>query len=503
MNSVPVVSPLPPGNTANAPVGDNAVQDAAESTPFIGLFLSLLANLESRVEAVNAGGVTGLSGPQPAAASPGDFPDPGQNPEQKEKSGDLSALNTHLIDQPAVPAALFQPLAVSETSARDAGTFGVLISPGRSCSPSLPLQGAEPPVQVLRPANAQSFQPSDPLQATVAGPVPQDAGYVPGLEEKIGQPLSRGGSPAVAEVPGTVKPLAGNRPSLPEIPGLTGADAGAGKAVVGIELPVAGSIPSPDLPVQAGEGRMAGDIKTAGSQPGEPRTGSPPAAAARGEKADLAQGQQVGLQWQPEKAAPRGGAAEPQAPEADNRLPLKVEGNDAGSGAVQVTLRESSPQAGTFSPQPEDARSEEVAAREIIKQVVDKAHLIVGRNVASLKLQLKPEFLGNLKLSISVEHGLVHARFTAENTAVANLIEARLPELQHTLAERGISWHQVSVSVDAQAHSGGFAHSQYEGRGSPQPNPYAFSGNSSGQAGPGEPMVASYPRDKGAVDYLV
>lgn len=148
-------------------------------------------------------------------------------------------------------------------------------------------------------------------------------------------------------------------------------------------------------------------------------------------------------------------------------------------------------------------RPEAVVAGEIVKQVVEKAHLFVGKELATLKLQLKPEFLGNLQLAVRVARGLVHAHFIAENTAVANMIAARLPELQQSLAEQGISWQQVSVSVDTQANSQGFAHMNPDGRGSPQQG-----GDSTASAAPGnyEPEVKQ-GRDllqcSGLVDYLV
>lgn len=174
-------------------------------------------------------------------------------------------------------------------------------------------------------------------------------------------------------------------------------------------------------------------------------------------------------------------------------------GNAALQGSQQEFIRSVPFLPSELSREQPDA----AVARDVIKQVVDQAHLFVGRNVASLKLQLKPEFLGNLKLTISVEHGMVHARFTADNAAVANLIETRLPELQHALSDRGITWHQFSVSVDTQAHSGGFDYPRQEGTGYQHPYPYAFMCEPSAHEDYLEQGAASHPGGRWVVDYLV
>gem|GEM_PF-5247703 len=467
MNTGPIVPLLFPNNATNSPVGGNTGQNAAANTPFFRLILALLATAQNQEEAVNTGTPLGLFGTQQAISPPENFSDQ----EIKQESSDISV--------------------------QEAGVLGVLISLGQNCLQSDPLQAHALPVQALPPVNVESCLLQNVSQTDMPGP--QFTAFFPGLEEKIGQSLNQDGSVCIAEVSvsKTIKPLldfiTGNHLDYTEISGLMGCEPDTGKTgnppavMTGIKVPVESNIPFLNQPVQ-----IWGDL---------------------GEELNLVPGQQKGLQekvaetaevqYQSEKPVLKKDVAKQQVLRVKTQLPLKVDTDNVGNSALPVNLREF-PKVDAFLPmKPEDGQLGEAAAREVIKQVVDKAHLIVGKNVASLKLQLKPEFLGNLKLSISVEHGLVHARFTAENAAVANLIEAHLPELQHALADRGISWQQVSVSVDAQAHSQGFAHTQYEGRGSPQPNLYTFSGDSSGKAEPGELQAASYLRDSGAVDYLV
>ncbi len=491
MNAEPVAPLQFPNNATNSPVGGDNGQSAAVNTLFFRLILALLADAQNQGETAKTGMLLGLYGPQQTNSPT--LPDQ----DVKEKSSDASV--------------------------QEAGALGVLIPFGQNCSQGVLPQGDALPGQVLQPVNAESRRPQNVSQADMPGP--QFAALFPGLEEQIGQSLNRDGSVDIAQVSvtKTFKPLsdlvAGSQPGSTEISGLTGGGQDTGKAgnlpAVMRGTTVPGESNTPPLQNQPLQGREDGpvcDPKSTGIQPEKSQAYSPQANVDQGEELKFAPGQQKGLQekaaenakvqHQPDRPVFIEDVAEQQVLKAETRLPLKASGDPVENSALPASHRGFT-QLDPSPPKPVDGRLEEAAAREVIKQVVDKAHLFVGRDVASLKLQLKPEFLGNLKLTISVEHGLVHARFTAENAAVANLIEARLPELQHALSDRGISWHQVSVSVDAQAHSGGFAHAQYEGNGSPQPNPYAFTGESSRQEGPGEPMAVSYPGVKGAVDYLV
>ncbi|HHW40343.1 MAG TPA: flagellar hook-length control protein FliK [Syntrophomonadaceae bacterium] len=484
MNAEPVAPLQFPNNATNSPVGGDNGQSAAVDTLFFRLILALLADARNQGETAKTGMPLGQFGPQQTNSPT--LPDQ----DVKEKSSDASV--------------------------QEAGALGVLIPFGQNCSQGVLPQGDALPGQALQPVNAESRRLQNVSQADMPGP--QFAALFPGLEEQIGQSLNQDSSVDIAQVSvtKTFKRLsdlvAGSQPGSAEISGLTGGGQDTGKAgnlptvMTGTTVPGESNTPPlQNQPFQGREDRPVCDPKSTGIQPEKSQAYSPQAKFAPGHQKGLQEkaAENAKVQHQPDRPVFIEDVAEQQVLKAETRLPLKASGDPVENSALPASHRGFT-QLDPFSP-PKlmDGRPEEAAAREVIKQVVDKAHLFVGRGVASLKLQLKPEFLGNLKLTISVEHGLVHARFTAENAAVANLIEARLPELQHALSERGISWHQVSVSVDAQAHSGGFAHAQYEGNGSLRPNPYAFTGESSGQEGPGEPVAASYPGVKGAVDYLV
>lgn len=91
----------------------------------------------------------------------------------------------------------------------------------------------------------------------------------------------------------------------------------------------------------------------------------------------------------------------------------------------------------------------ETAVLEQVLQAIESSSLTTDKNMHILNISLKPEYLGELKLLITVEHGIVNAHFLAQNQMTANLIDSQLPDLKQSLSQQGITWQEVTVSVDA------------------------------------------------------
>jgi len=95
------------------------------------------------------------------------------------------------------------------------------------------------------------------------------------------------------------------------------------------------------------------------------------------------------------------------------------------------------PEGGRFAP----------LARPVLQQMVRSAQVQLGEEVSTLHLQLKPANLGDLDLRLSVEHGVLTAKFVTHSLEVKALIESALPELRQSLQEQGVPVEQLSVSV--------------------------------------------------------
>jgi len=83
----------------------------------------------------------------------------------------------------------------------------------------------------------------------------------------------------------------------------------------------------------------------------------------------------------------------------------------------------------------------------VIDQIVDKMKVEVKGDMSEIKIQLKPEHLGDVSLKISTQNGIVTAQFVAENQRIREIIEASFNQLRDSLSQQGIQLSQLSVSV--------------------------------------------------------
>ncbi|NMB44864.1 MAG: hypothetical protein GX998_00460 [Firmicutes bacterium] len=88
-----------------------------------------------------------------------------------------------------------------------------------------------------------------------------------------------------------------------------------------------------------------------------------------------------------------------------------------------------------------------VSARQVVEQIVDRVQLEMKGDYGEIRLQLKPDHLGDLQVKIATNNGIVSAAFMAESHTVKSLIEAGLPQLKQQLMQQGLNVQDVSVQV--------------------------------------------------------
>ena len=81
-----------------------------------------------------------------------------------------------------------------------------------------------------------------------------------------------------------------------------------------------------------------------------------------------------------------------------------------------------------------------------------------------LKIQLKPESLGNLDVTLSIEGGKLTARIVASNTEVRDVFVNNMQQFKQSLEAQGLQVNQLSVAVRAETGTQGQA-----GQQQPQP----------------------------------
>ena len=111
-------------------------------------------------------------------------------------------------------------------------------------------------------------------------------------------------------------------------------------------------------------------------------------------------------------------------------------------------------------------------AKSIINQIAQKLVNSSSRNGMSIQFGLEPEWLGPLRVDLSIHQHKINARITTSNFYVRELVQVHQEMLRETLAEYGYRVDRFVVSVGESALPSSLSH---EGSGhhkwSPPSNP--------------------------------
>lgn len=85
--------------------------------------------------------------------------------------------------------------------------------------------------------------------------------------------------------------------------------------------------------------------------------------------------------------------------------------------------------------------------REIADQLLERVRVVVSPETTSLEIQLTPEYLGKVGLTISEQDGVLKASFFTENELAKQAIESNLVQFKETLSEQGLRVESIEVMV--------------------------------------------------------
>ena len=85
--------------------------------------------------------------------------------------------------------------------------------------------------------------------------------------------------------------------------------------------------------------------------------------------------------------------------------------------------------------------------RDIATQIIDKIRISVRTNDTSMELQLNPEHLGKVNLTVQSKSGVMTAQFVVQNEISKEAIESQLHTLRETLNQQGIKVDAIEVTV--------------------------------------------------------
>ncbi|MBD5089406.1 MAG: hypothetical protein HDT30_11465 [Clostridiales bacterium] len=85
--------------------------------------------------------------------------------------------------------------------------------------------------------------------------------------------------------------------------------------------------------------------------------------------------------------------------------------------------------------------------REIVTQVVEQIKVRVNADTTSMEVQLNPENLGKVNLTVVAKEGHITAQFVTESEIARQALEAQIQQLRENLGEQGLKVDEVEVSV--------------------------------------------------------
>ncbi|MDE7422820.1 MAG: flagellar hook-length control protein FliK [Lachnospiraceae bacterium] len=85
--------------------------------------------------------------------------------------------------------------------------------------------------------------------------------------------------------------------------------------------------------------------------------------------------------------------------------------------------------------------------REIVTQVVEQIKVRVNADTTSMEVQLNPENLGKVNLTVVAKEGHITAQFITESEIARQALEGQIQQLRENLGEQGLKVDEVEVSV--------------------------------------------------------
>ena len=142
----------------------------------------------------------------------------------------------------------------------------------------------------------------------------------------------------------------------------------------------------------------------------------------------------------------------PTDPAGSKVVQIDGEGKDSGFLASHESLPEH------LSRLEQAGRSSEGAQRNLasqtLNQIVQKAVLLNNNGQSTVQIDLKPDFLGHIRMQIVTESQQVVVRIVAEFPFVKDMLDSNLNQLRTELQAQGLDVDELEVSVadDSQAN---------------------------------------------------
>ncbi|MDF2472610.1 MAG: flagellar hook-length control protein [Anaerocolumna sp.] len=85
--------------------------------------------------------------------------------------------------------------------------------------------------------------------------------------------------------------------------------------------------------------------------------------------------------------------------------------------------------------------------QEITRQIVEQIKILINPEQTSMELQLNPENLGKINLSVVSKNGVMTAQFTTQNAMTKEALESQMQVLKDNLNNQGLKVESIEVTV--------------------------------------------------------
>lgn len=196
--------------------------------------------------------------------------------------------------------------------------------------------------------------------------------------------------------------------------------------------PVIGVTSGPARPVPRTAGAPAAVLRSASQDPGEEAVSSPPVPGLEPRPGDRRVGLPVAALPQPSQRDPHSANDHERADTHASALPAI----EVGAVATTATRSQIAPVA-SRAPATEPP---------VVDQVVRAARLVISEGVSRLEVQLDPPTLGAIRVMAAESREGIRLTISAEQPETRALLLSALPEIQSTLAGRGLAGADVVVA---------------------------------------------------------
>lgn len=112
----------------------------------------------------------------------------------------------------------------------------------------------------------------------------------------------------------------------------------------------------------------------------------------------------------------------------------------------------------------------------LVPKLVQNIQSLVQADRSEVRIDLKPDHLGELKIKLSLERGIMVAEFTVESEAVQAVLASELPQLQTALQDQGANVAEMMVNI-------GFGQKEQNDDGESKPKHFASQSRAGVQTG--------------------